>query len=63
MDVVQQYGLTTEESYSKQGRTAEDGALAKGLFYNIAWQSWMLAAISLVDTTNCNNNIAHPLRH
>jgi hypothetical protein len=32
MDVVRKYGLMADEVFSEQGRTTEDGALAKVLF-------------------------------
>lgn len=40
MDVVWQYGLMTEKIYSKQGKTAEDGELAKVFFYDLFGSLW-----------------------
>ena len=40
---------------------AEDGSLAKVLFYDIVRQFRLNAAIALVDTANCYNSIAHAI--
>jgi hypothetical protein len=59
MDVVRQYGLMEDEVFSEQGRTAEDGALSKVLFYDIVRQFRLPAAISSVDAANCYDSSAH----
>lgn len=61
MGVVQEYGLMMVEIFSEMGRTAEDGALSKILFYDIARQCRLSAAISSVDATNCYDSIAHSI--
>jgi hypothetical protein len=61
MGVVQEYGLMMVEIFSEMGRTAEDGALSKILFYDIARQCRLSAAISSVDTANCYDSIAHSI--
>lgn len=48
-----------EEIFSEVERTAEDGALAKILFYDIVRQCRFSAAILSVDATNCHDSIAH----
>jgi hypothetical protein len=59
MDVVRNYGLMADEVFREQGRTAEDGALAKVLFYDIVRQFRLPAGISSVDAANCHDSIAH----
>lgn len=61
MSVVRDYGLMMEEIFSEMGRTAEDGALSKILFYDIVCQSTLSAAISSVDAANCYDSIAHAI--
>jgi hypothetical protein len=50
-----------EEIFSEIGRMAEDGTLAKILFYDIVRQSRLPAAISSVDAANCYDSIAHAI--
>lgn len=61
MDVVRKYGLMADEVFSERGRTAEDGALAKVLFYDIVRQFRISAAISSIDAANCYDSIAHAI--
>jgi hypothetical protein len=61
LDMVRKYKLIPEEIFSKKNRTADDGGLAKMLFYDIVRQSRSAAAIALVDTSNCYNRIAHAM--
>jgi hypothetical protein len=61
MDNVRRYGLMEEEIYSEQGKTAEDGALAKVLFYDIVRWCRLCASISCVDASNCYDSIAHAI--
>ena len=61
MLVVREYGLMMEEIFSELGRTAEDGALSKILFYDIVRQSRLSTAISSVDAANCYDSIAHAI--
>ena len=46
LDNVRQYNLIPEEIFSKQNCTADDGGLAKMLFYDIARQACTPAAIA-----------------
>lgn len=48
LDNVRTFGLMAEEIFSEVGRTEEDRALAKVLFYDIVQQSRLTAAISSV---------------
>jgi hypothetical protein len=53
LDYAHKYKLIPEENFSKQNRTADDGGLAKTLFYDIARQQHSPAAIASVDASNC----------
>lgn len=48
LDNVRTFGLMAEEIISEVGRTEEDRALAKVLFYDIVQQSRLTAEISSV---------------
>ena len=61
MENVCRRGLMMEEIFSEVGKTAEDGELAKVLFYDIIRQCQLLAAISSGDATNCYDSIAHAI--
>jgi len=61
LDNAQQYKLIPEEIFSKQNRTANDGGLAKMLFYDIARQMRTPAAIASVDASNCYDRIAYAM--
>ena len=58
---ARRHGLMPEEIFSEKGRTAEDGALTKTLFYDIVRQFRLSAAISSVDATSCYDSIAHAI--
>jgi hypothetical protein len=53
--------LIPEEIYSKKNQPADNGTLAKVLYYNIVRQTWLHAGICLVDAGNCYDQIAHPI--
>lgn len=61
MQNIRKNGLMMEEIFSEVGKTAEDGGLAKVLFYDIVRQSRKSAAISSVDAANCYDSIAHAI--
>jgi hypothetical protein len=61
MQNVRKYRLLPEEIYSECNRLANDGTLAKVLFYNIVRQTRCPAGLALVDNDNCYNRIAHPI--
>jgi hypothetical protein len=50
-----------EEIFSKKNRMADDGTLCKTLFYDIARQTHVGAAIVSVDACNCYDRIAHAM--
>ena len=55
------YKLVPEEIFSEHNRTTNDGGLAKTLFYDIACQLRIPAAIALVNSSNCYDRIAHAM--
>jgi hypothetical protein len=55
------YKLVPEEIYSKQNCLADDGTLAKVLFYDIVRQTKLPAGISSADADNCYDWICHPI--
>ena len=59
MDNVHQHGWMPNEIYSKKGKTADNGTLAKVLFYDIVHQSRVASGLSSIDTANCHDSIAH----
>ncbi len=61
LDNARKYKLIPEEIFSKQNRTADNGGLAKMLFYDIARQTRSPAAIASVDASNCYDQIAHAM--
>ncbi len=42
-----------EEIFSEKNLLANDGTIAKELFYNIVCQTCLLAGSAVVDTNNC----------
>ena len=61
MDNVRRYGHMPDEIYSEKGKTADDGSLAKVLFYDIVRQSRVAAGLSSIDAANCYDSIAHAI--
>jgi len=61
MDNVRKHGYMPEEIYSEQGKTADDGTLAKVLFYDIVRQSRLSAGLASIDAANCYDSIAHAI--
>jgi hypothetical protein len=55
------YKLIPKEIYSERNRLADDGTLAKVLFFDIVCQMMQSAGISAVDADNCYDRIAHPI--
>ncbi len=55
------YKLIPKEIYSERNRLADDGTLAKVLFFDIVRQMRQSAGISAVDADNCYDWIAHPI--
>ena len=61
MDNARKYGFMPEEIYSEKGKTADDGSLAKVLFYDISRQSRVAMGLSSIDAANCYDSIAHAI--
>jgi hypothetical protein len=53
------YKLIPKVIYSERNRLADDGTLAKVLFFDIVCQMRQSAGISAVDADNCYDRIAH----
>lgn len=61
MKNIRKYHLMPEEIFSEKNRTADDGALAKLLFFDIGRQLRTPSAIASVDASNCYDRIAHAI--
>ena len=61
MDNVRKYGYMAEEIFSEKGRMADDGSLAKTLFYDIMRQTRVPAGLSSVDAAQCYDRVAHAI--
>ena len=61
MEKTREYNLMPEEIFSERNRMADDGTLSKTLFYDLARQARVPAAIASVDASNCYDRIAHAM--
>ena len=61
LDTVREHGMMPEETFSEKNRMADDGTLAKTLFYDITRQARVPAALASVDASNCYDRIAHAI--
>ena len=61
LDNVRIYNLMTEEIFSERNIMADDGTLAKVLFYDIVRQLLVYAVISSIDTEKFYDSIAHTI--
>ena len=61
LDTVRDHGMMPEEVFSEQNRMADDGTLAKTLFYDVTRQARIPAALASVDASNCYDRIAHAI--
>jgi hypothetical protein len=61
LDTARKYKLMPEEIFRKKNCTADNGGLAKTLFYDIAWQTQSPAAIASADASNCYDWITHAM--
>ncbi len=61
LEEARTYKLVPEEIFSEQNHMADDGGLAKTLFYNIVCKLRVPAAIALVNASNCFDRIAHAM--
>jgi hypothetical protein len=55
------HNFMPEEMFSQKNRMADNWMLCKTLFYDIARQTHIPAAIALVDASNCYDRIAHAM--
>jgi hypothetical protein len=53
LNEVKKYKLIPEEIFSEKNQMANDGGLAKSLFYDIVWQTCSPVAIASVNAFNC----------
>ncbi len=58
---VRKYDLMPDETFSEQNLTAEEGSLAKTLFYDVVCQCQMSAGISLGNADNCYDQISYAI--
>ena len=58
---IQQHALMPDKIFSEKNRMADDGTLAKTLFYDLVCQSRCPAGLILVDANNCYDRIAHAI--
>ena len=61
LQAARQYKFMPEEIFSEQGKTADDGSLAKILIYDTVRQSRCTAVLSSIDAANCYDSIAHTI--
>ena len=61
MQNVRKHNFMPEEIYSEKNRMADDGSLAKVLFYDIVRQTRLPAGLASVDASNCYDSIAHAI--
>jgi hypothetical protein len=61
LEEAKKYKLIPEEIFSEKNRTANNGGLAKTLFYNIVCQLRVPAAIASINASNCYDHIAHSM--
>ena len=61
MHNVRRYRLLLDKIYSERNRLANNGTLAKVLFYDIVRQTRWPAGLASVDADNCYDRIAHPI--
>jgi hypothetical protein len=61
LDNARRHTLMPGKIFSEKNRMADDGSLAKTLFYDLVHQSRHPAGLSLVDANNCYDRIAHTI--
>ena len=61
LTTVRTHDQMPEEVFSERNRMADDGTLAKVLFYDVVRQARRPAGISSVDAENCYDRIAHAI--
>ena len=58
---ARRHNLFPDKIYSEKNKTAEDGTLAKILFYDLARQTRRPAGVASVDADNCFDQIEHAM--
>ena len=61
LDNVRKYKWMPDEIFSEKNRMADDGTLAKTIFYDLVRQSRRPAGLSSVDAENCYDRISHAI--
>ena len=61
LDNARKHGYSPEEVYSEKNKMADDGTLAKVLFFDIVRQTRLTAGQSSVDAANCYDSVAHTI--
>ena len=61
LEEARKYKLVPGKIFSEWNCTANNGGLAKTLFYDIACQPRIPATIALVNASNCYDRIAHAM--
>ena len=61
MENARRYGLTSGDIYSEKNKMADDGTLAKVLFFDAVRQFKLSAGLSSVDAANCYDSTAHAI--
>jgi hypothetical protein len=61
LEEARKYKLIPKEIFSEKNHMANNGGLAKTLFYDIVCQLWVPAAIASVDASNCYDRNAHAM--
>jgi hypothetical protein len=59
LQTAKKYKLVSEEICNDRNHLADNGTLAKVLFYDIVCQTWFPVGISAVDVGNCYDCIVH----
>ncbi len=61
MGQARKYNLMPDEIYSKKNWIADDGTLTKTLFFDIAHQARIPAAVTSDNMSSCYDRIAHAI--
>ena len=61
LDNARKFRLMPEEIFNERNRMADDGTLARVLFFDLVRQARIPAGMSSVDAANCYDRIAHAI--
>ena len=61
LDNARKFRLMPEEIFNEQNRMADDGTLARVLFFDLVRQARIPAGMISVDAANCYDRIAHAI--